>query len=190
MSHISYSELKDWVHCAFYHKLTRIDKLKGFKGNAFTAFGTAVHAVCEKKLLKEEIDDEGFIWVGSANGLFRFDGYEYKRIPFDAGIYVRAILSTKDKVWVGTIANGVHVVDKSTLQSINYKHQGSAQNSIAANKVNDLAIDKNDDIWLATAGGLSKFNQENGLFEQWRSLDDPKGYLANNIIDFTFSNFF
>ena len=60
MPHISYSELKDWVTCAFYHKLTRVDKLKGFKGNEYTAFGTAIHAVCEKKLLKEEIDDERF----------------------------------------------------------------------------------------------------------------------------------
>ena len=56
--HISYSELKDWAFCAFYHKLTRVDKLSGFKGNAYTAFGTAVHSVCEKKLLKEEFDDE------------------------------------------------------------------------------------------------------------------------------------
>lgn len=54
MPHISYSELKDWVYCAVYHKITRVDKVKGFKGNAFTAFGTAIHDVCEKKLLKEE----------------------------------------------------------------------------------------------------------------------------------------
>ena len=60
MPHISYSELKDWVFCAFYHKLTRVEKLSGFKGNAFTAFGTAVHAVCEKKLLKEEIEDQKY----------------------------------------------------------------------------------------------------------------------------------
>ena len=60
MSHISYSELKDWKFCAFYHKLTRVDKLDGFKGNAYTAFGTAVHAVCEKKLLKEDVDDEQY----------------------------------------------------------------------------------------------------------------------------------
>tara|TARA_R110000824_G_scaffold142003_4_gene308899 strand:- start:633 stop:1406 length:774 start_codon:yes stop_codon:yes gene_type:complete len=60
MPHISYSELKDWKFCAFYHKLTRVDKIDGFKGNAYTAFGTAVHAVCEKKLLKEEIDDEQY----------------------------------------------------------------------------------------------------------------------------------
>jgi len=61
MPHISYSELKDWVHCAFYHKLTRVDKIDGFKGNAYTAFGTAIHSVCEKKLLKEDVDDEFFI---------------------------------------------------------------------------------------------------------------------------------
>jgi len=60
MSHISYSELKDWNFCPFYHKLTRVDKIDGFKGNAYTAFGTAVHSVCEKKLLKEEIDDEQY----------------------------------------------------------------------------------------------------------------------------------
>lgn len=61
MPHISYSELKDWAFCAFYHKLTRIDKIDGFKGNAFTAFGTAVHSVCEKKLLQEEAGDDYFI---------------------------------------------------------------------------------------------------------------------------------
>ena len=61
MPHISYSELKDWVFCAFYHKLTRIDKIEGFKGNAYTAFGTAMHSVCEKKLLQEEVSDAYFV---------------------------------------------------------------------------------------------------------------------------------
>jgi len=56
--HISFSELKQWVQCAVYHKLIRIDKLKGFQGNEFTAFGTAIHSVCEKKLLKEEVNHE------------------------------------------------------------------------------------------------------------------------------------
>ena len=61
MSHISYSELKDWKFCAFYHKLTRVNKIEGFKGNEYTAFGTAMHSVCEKKLLKEEVSDDFFI---------------------------------------------------------------------------------------------------------------------------------
>ena len=61
MSHISYSELKDWKFCAFYHKLTRVDKIDGFKGNEYTAFGTAMHSVCEKKLLQEEVNEAFFV---------------------------------------------------------------------------------------------------------------------------------
>ena len=61
MPHISYSELKDWKFCPFYHKLTRVDKIDGFKGNAYTAFGTAMHSVCEKKLLNEEVENDFFV---------------------------------------------------------------------------------------------------------------------------------
>ena len=57
MPHISFSALKDWNYCAWYHKLTRIDKIGAFTGNAYTAFGNAIHEVCEKKLLKEEVDE-------------------------------------------------------------------------------------------------------------------------------------
>ena len=56
MSHISYSELKDWKYCPYYHKLTRIDGLHGFRGNEYTAFGTAIHSVCERKMLREQFD--------------------------------------------------------------------------------------------------------------------------------------
>lgn len=44
---ISFSELKNWKECPFRHKLVYIDKLPYFSGNEFTAFGTAIHAVCE-----------------------------------------------------------------------------------------------------------------------------------------------
>ena len=53
MQHISFSELKNWAKCAFYHKLVNIDKLKGFVGSEHTAFGTALHEVCEKSVLGE-----------------------------------------------------------------------------------------------------------------------------------------
>ena len=61
MAHISFSELKDWVHCPFYHKLTRVDKIDGFTGNEYTAFGSALHSVCEKKLLQEDFDEDYFV---------------------------------------------------------------------------------------------------------------------------------
>tara|TARA_Y100001973_G_C5136132_1_gene300393 strand:+ start:257 stop:1039 length:783 start_codon:yes stop_codon:yes gene_type:complete len=51
MTHISFSEFKNWIQCPFYHKLVNIDKIKLFKGNEYTAFGTAIHDTCEKMLL-------------------------------------------------------------------------------------------------------------------------------------------
>jgi len=47
MKHISFSELKYWVKCPHYHKVNYIDKVSTFEGNLFTAFGKAIHHVCE-----------------------------------------------------------------------------------------------------------------------------------------------
>ena len=56
MKHISYSALKEWNECAWKHKLNYIDGLKQFKGNEFTAFGTAIHTVCENLVAKTGVD--------------------------------------------------------------------------------------------------------------------------------------
>ena len=56
MPHISYSELKNWHTCPFYHKLVNIDKIRAFVGNEFTAFGNAIHDTCENMLLDESLE--------------------------------------------------------------------------------------------------------------------------------------
>ena len=53
--HISYSEWKDWSICPFYHKLVHIDKLKGFEGNIYTAFGKALHETIEVDIVKDKV---------------------------------------------------------------------------------------------------------------------------------------
>jgi hypothetical protein len=55
-SHISFSELKIWNECPFKHKLVYVENIKKFLGNEYTAFGTAVHHVCEKVVFDEKID--------------------------------------------------------------------------------------------------------------------------------------
>ena len=52
--HISYSEWKNWHICPHYHKLTYIDKVAQFEGNIYTAFGKAIHTVCEYTLTSPE----------------------------------------------------------------------------------------------------------------------------------------
>ena len=56
---ISFSELKIWNECPFKHKLVYVDGIKKFKGNEYTAFGTAVHYVCELKVQNSNVNGEG-----------------------------------------------------------------------------------------------------------------------------------
>ncbi len=53
---ISYSEFKTWTECPYRHKLVYVDKLPYFSGNEYTAFGSAIHKACEKKIPNNEID--------------------------------------------------------------------------------------------------------------------------------------
>ncbi len=56
-THISFSELKIWNECAFKHKLVYIDEVKKFVGNEHTAFGTAMHHICELMLTEDKKND-------------------------------------------------------------------------------------------------------------------------------------
>ena len=59
--HISYSELKLWAECAWKHNLVYKKKIKKFVGNEYTAFGRALHTLCEhtieNKIQEEDYDD-------------------------------------------------------------------------------------------------------------------------------------
>lgn len=56
MPHISFSALKIFQECAHKYKLNYIDDLRKFTGNEFTAFGTALHEACERKVLDVSTD--------------------------------------------------------------------------------------------------------------------------------------
>ena len=58
MQHVSFSALKNWNQCPYYYKITYVDKIKKFVGNHYTAFGTAVHEVCEKRIEDDSITNE------------------------------------------------------------------------------------------------------------------------------------
>jgi ATP-dependent exoDNAse (exonuclease V) beta subunit len=56
--HISFSALRLWNECPFKYKLSYIDNIKKFNGSEYTAFGTALHKACEKKLLNDSEQEQ------------------------------------------------------------------------------------------------------------------------------------
>ena len=54
MKKISYSEFKMWRDCPHKHQLVYKKQLPYYEGNEFTAFGTAIHRVCEFLIKNQE----------------------------------------------------------------------------------------------------------------------------------------
>src|SRR5512135_654495 len=64
-------------------------------------------------------DSDGFIWIGTQNGLVRYDGHRFRTHRFDpnddstiGGSYIRALLASRDgRLWAGTFSGGLSVYD-------------------------------------------------------------------------------
>ena len=58
-SHLSYSEIKSWVDCAWRHKLTHVEKLGKNEKNIFSDFGGIIHETLEVYLQHRTMDVAG-----------------------------------------------------------------------------------------------------------------------------------
>src|SRR5262245_4617896 len=65
-------------------------------------------------------DSLGYLWVGTENGLNRFDGYNFKQFPADSnhkgslqdGSITTLFEDGQGTLWVGTKSGGLHVFDR------------------------------------------------------------------------------
>lgn len=83
----------------------------------------------------------------------------------------------RGRVWLGTVGSGLVRVDPSG-EARRYQHDPADPGSIAGDVINDILVDHAQTLWLATWGGLSRFDETRGRFETYKTPDmDPK-YLA------------
>ena len=62
-----------------------------------------------------EQDEKGFVWIGTQDGLHRYDGYNFevfrasaKDIPALGGNWIRSItIDTRNDYWIGTYGGGL-----------------------------------------------------------------------------------
>ena len=100
-------------------------------------------------------DQKGYIYIGTYDGLARFDGVEFA--TFSRNIdskydfaSVRAIFQdTNGNIWVGHNDEGV-----TCIQSDGNLIKFTTDNGLPHNSVRAICQDFNDNIWLGTASGL------------------------------------
>jgi len=136
-------------------------------------------------------DKRGFIWVGTADGLNRYDGYKFKIYRNDikdttsiGGSYIQDIAEDRDgNLWVATIGGGLNKFDRKTNRFQRYRHDEKNSNSISSDFVTRVLVDKLGKIWAATQySGLNVFDPKSGIFVHYvHKKNDPTSIIANEL---------
>lgn len=141
-------------------------------------------------------DQKGFIWVGTFDGLNRYDGYDfitYRNQPKDSTTILNnrivSIYSVKNEIWVGT-KKGVSVYDYnagkfSTRYSLGFNSNKKEKIDSPVNKINGLG----NYIYVATAGkGLLYKNNKNIYLKRIPLKYNGKLLWDFHAQDITFDN--
>jgi ligand-binding sensor domain-containing protein len=136
-------------------------------------------------------DKRGFIWVGTADGLNRYDGYKFRVYRNDVkdtttigGSYIQDMTEDNDgNLWVATIGGGLNEFDRKTNRFHRYRHDDKNINSISSDFVTRVLIDKYGKVWAATQyTGLDVFDPKRGIFLHYtHKKNDPSSIIANEI---------
>jgi ligand-binding sensor domain-containing protein len=105
-----------------------------------------------------EEDASGNIWIGTDNGLIKWNGTSYTYLSLLNGLPDNKISSlrrdSKKRLWIGTrFGKTVSWIDRKGM------HQLSLLNGRDTCSINDIFEDRSGDIWFATAyDGLIKYD--------------------------------
>ena len=109
-------------------------------------------------------DDEGFIWIGTLYGLYRYDGYQVRNIGLGTEISSKEIKCLADDhaggIWIGT-KDGIHHIDKRTMTFKTYRPQEFSNSGV----VNCFLCRENGETWVGTDGGLYVYNSRTDSME-------------------------
>lgn len=130
-------------------------------------------------------DRKGFIWIGTEDGLNRFDGYEFINYKQENGHpksirdnRITALLEDIDgKIWIGT-SSGLNIFDRNT-ETFSLPSNKEAFNSVEY--VTSIVKDDKDDIWIGTFDGLKRYNRSSQSFEVYKLHPDKQPSELNKI---------
>ena len=111
------------------------------------------------------VDQFGYIWIGTINGLARYDGYSFKRFYEDPnnlhsikGLNVWSIFEdSKGRIWIGTSPGKLNVYDPATQKFREYPFVDLFEYNVAVEKgISQIVEDKNGKIYF----GVFAWDQE------------------------------
>ena len=165
---------------------TRLPVVEG-KGIRFT------HLSIEQGLSESRVDHmlqdrRGFIWIGTLNGLNRYDGYRFKTYKPDpdnpnslGGLRVFALFEDRSGIlWVG-VDQELDRFDPATETFTHFRADPDNPDS-PSGYLEHMTQDRDGMLWLATRNGLDRLDPASGRFTHYRNdPNDPHSLTSNDV---------
>lgn len=126
------------------------------------------------------VDRSGFLWAATREGLYRYDGYEARRIP--SGELNASALPDSDlralfedsagRLWIASNTAGLSRYDPITGSFRNFRHDSSNNHTLSHDSIYGMAEDRDGNIWAGSQIGLNRLDPETGTVR--RFLHDPE----------------
>ncbi len=109
-------------------------------------------------------DSRGFLWVGTYNGLNKYDGYNftvYKNSVDDTSSIsdskIRSMCEDKNgNIWIGTWGGGLNKFIRDTEKFISFHHNPDDPSTIASETIFSISLDPFPSILLEISGLVLK----------------------------------
>jgi signal transduction histidine kinase/ligand-binding sensor domain-containing protein/AraC-like DNA-binding protein len=126
-------------------------------------------------------DKEGFIWLGTRDGLCRYDAYNM--LVFRSGVRNSSILTDNDitcitednnnNLFIGT-KKGVNILNKETYRITPMEHE-----EIKGQEIRSILIDSGGYVWIGTLSWVYRFSPD---CSSWKKFDHELPITSVNSI--------
>ncbi len=135
-------------------------------------------------------DRVGFVWIGTQDGLARYDGIDFRVHRHDpndprslASNDVSAILIDRDGVlWCGGEANGLNRLEPDGRSFTHWRHRAGALGTLGSDDVFTIAQDREGVIWVGTyLGGLNRLEPDGSFVHVDHDAEDPQSLRSSTV---------
>lgn len=131
-------------------------------------------------------DRNGFLWLGTEDGINIYNGYEFDVIRGDQNDPhslshndVRSLLEDRNgHVWAGTFHGGLNRFDPVNRTFTRYAHDPLQPHTLRHNAVSVLFEDSVGRFWVGTEGGLCLLDRETGVFTNIIGPNGPADFAV------------
>jgi two-component system sensor histidine kinase ChiS len=138
-------------------------------------------------------DSRGFIWIGTENGVNRYDGEKFVSIDgSEESVHfsdrtVQSLCGDKDGVvWIGT-SHGLCRFNPATRAFKRYRHNPRDSTSLSADSIRCICIDKKSTMWVGTSRGLNRYDRQEDHWTRYypnhRNDSRPGENYINSIVE-------